>query len=87
MRFSKTHSEYQGQSYILGKTTIAFLDPPEKMHVTFVGYSWKIQGIFYIQYSRNIIWDYSPEFLREFFSNIPRIDVPGIFHEYIFARW
>ena len=85
MRFSKTHSEYQ--SYILGKTTIAFLDPPEKMHVTFVGYSWKIQGIFYIQYSRNIIWDYSPEFLREFFSNIPRIDVPGIFHEYIFARW
>ena len=46
MRFSKTHSEYQEQSYILEKITIAFLDPRKKMHVTFVGYSWKIQGIF-----------------------------------------
>ena len=30
---SKTHSEYQEQPYPLKeKTTIAFLDPPKKMH-------------------------------------------------------
>ena len=44
----------------------------------------------YIQYSLNIIWEYSPEFHSELFPNIPGIyhwNVPRIFHEYIFARW
>ena len=27
-------------------STIVFLDPPKKMHVTFVGYSWNNRGIF-----------------------------------------
>ena len=43
----------------------------------------------YIQYSRNIISEYSPEFHRELFLNIPRIyrgNAPPIFHEQIFAR-
>ena len=42
IRFSKKHSEYQEQPYPLEKTTITYLDPPTKMHVTFVGYSWNI---------------------------------------------
>ena len=90
IRFSKTHSEYQEQPYLLEKTTIALLDPPKKMHVTFVGYLWNIGEYSYIQYSRNIIWGYSPEFYRELFPNIPGIyhgNVPRIFHENIFARY
>ena len=54
------------------------------MDVTLVGYSWNNQGISYIQYSRNIIWEYSPEFQRELFQNILGIhhwNVPRIFHE------
>ena len=39
IRFSKTHSDYQEQSYPLEKTTIVFLDPPRKMNVTFVNYT------------------------------------------------
>ena len=47
IRFSKTHSEYQKQPYPLEKTILFFfLDPPKRMHVTFVGYSWNIQGTF-----------------------------------------
>ena len=46
IRFSKTHSEFQEQPNPLEKTTIVFLDPPKKMHVTFVGYSWNVQRIF-----------------------------------------
>ena len=46
IRFSKTHSEYQEQPYLLEKTTIVLLDPPKKMHVTFIGYLWNIRGIF-----------------------------------------
>ena len=46
IRFSKTDSEYQGKPCPLEKTTNVFLDPPKKMHVTFVGYSWNIQGTF-----------------------------------------
>ena len=46
LRFSKTLSKYQEQPYPLEKTAIVFLDPPKKLHVTFVGYSWKYQGIF-----------------------------------------
>ena len=38
VRFLKTLSEYQEQPYPLEKTTIIFLDPPKKMHVTFAGY-------------------------------------------------
>ena len=33
------YSEYQEQPYPLEKTTIVFLDPLTKMHVTFVKYS------------------------------------------------
>ena len=46
IRFSKTLSEYQEQPYALEKPIIVFLDPPKKMCVTFVGYSWNNQGIF-----------------------------------------
>ena len=46
IRFSKTHSEHQEQPYPLEKTSIVFLDLPKRMHVTFVGYSWNIEGIF-----------------------------------------
>ena len=36
IRFSKTLSQYQQQFYYpLEKTTIAFLDPPKKMRVTY----------------------------------------------------
>ena len=37
-----------------------------------------------------LFWEYSPEFHRELFPNIPRIchgNVPRIFHKHIFARW
>ena len=27
-------------------STIVFLEPPKKIHVTFIGYSWNNQGIF-----------------------------------------
>ena len=46
IRFSKTISECQEQSYPLEKNTFVFLDPPRKTHVTFVRYSWNNQGIF-----------------------------------------
>ena len=49
IRFSKALSEYQEQSYLLVKTVfvcIVFLDPPNKMRVTFVGYSRNNQEIF-----------------------------------------
>ena len=35
IRFSKTVGKYQEQLYALKKITIAFLDPPKKMCVTF----------------------------------------------------
>ena len=44
----------------------------------------------YIQYSRSIIWEYSPEFHSELFPNILGLyhgNVPRIFHEHIVARW
>ena len=43
-----------------------------------------------MQYSRNIICEYSPEFHTEPFLDIPGTyhgKVPKIFHEYIFERW
>ena len=46
--------------------------------------------MFHEQYSRNIIWEYSPEFHKELFPNILGIypgNVPRIFHEHIFAGW
>ena len=63
------HSKYQGQPYPLQKTTIAFLDPPKKMHVTFVEYSWSIQGIFLYSI-----------FLEHYFG-IPEI-IQGTFSKY-----
>ena len=53
------------------------------IHRTFKEYS-------YIQYSWNIIWEYSPKFNRKLFLNIPGIyhlNVSRIFHKHIFARW
>ena len=72
------------------------------MHVTFVGYSWNIQGIFrhsiFPKHSpQNIrifnipgisLREYSPEFQRERFPNIPGIyhgNVPRIFQEHTFC--
>ena len=72
------------------------------MHVTFVGYSWNIQGIFqhsvFPEHSPGNIRifnipgiclrEYSPEFHRECFPNIPGIhhgNVPRIFQENIFC--
>ena len=43
---------------ILFRSTIVFLDPPKRMHVTFAGYSYIPIGI--SLYSR-FIWEYSPE--------------------------
>ena len=37
-----------------------------------------------------LFWEYSPEFQRELFPNIPGKyfgNVPRTFHEHIFARW
>ena len=65
-KFSKTHSEYQEQPYPLEKTTIAFLDPPKRMHVTFEGYSWSIQGMFLY----SIFWEYIMGMFHEYFTNI-----------------
>ena len=42
-------------------------------------------GIFHEQYSRNITWEYSPEFHRGLFLNIPGIYL-GIFHEYFMSN-
>ena len=39
------HLEYQEQPNLLEKTIIVFLDPHQKMHAKFVGYSWNIQEI------------------------------------------
>ena len=70
IRFSKTLSEYKEQPYLLEKLTILFLDPPTKMRVTFVGYSWNNQGIFVYLIFPNIISEYSQEFHWELYPNI-----------------
>ena len=44
----------------------------------------------YIQYSRNIIWEYFREVHKELFPNIPGMhhgNVQRIFHEHIFTQW
>ena len=56
------HSKYQEQVFSLEKTTIVFLDPPKKMHVTFVGYSWNIQGI--------LLYSFFPEHYLGMFPGI-----------------
>ena len=59
------------------------------MHVTFVGYSWNIQGIFLYSIFLEHYLGIFPG-IREPFPNIPGIyygNVPRIFHEHIFARW
>ena len=70
IRFSKTLSEHQEQSNPLEKTTIVFLDPPIKMPVTFVGYSWSNHGIF--------LYSIFQEHYFRIFPGISR----GIFSEY-----
>ena len=87
IRFSKTPSEYQEQPHPL----FVFLDPPKKN-------ACNIRRIF-MEHSGNIsifnipgtsFWEYSPEFHRQPFPNIPGIydgNVPRIFHEHVFARW
>ena len=84
IRFSKTLSEYQEQPYPLEKTTVLFLDPPKKMQVSFVGYSWNNQGIFlnsiypehYFEIlhgiSLGIFSEYTGNISWECFTNIPR---------------
>ena len=63
IRFSKTQSEYQEQPCPPEKTTIVFLDPPKKIHVTFAGYSWNIQGMF--------LYSVFPEHYLGIFQGIP----------------
>ena len=87
IRFSKTLSEYQEQPQPL----FIFLDPPKKN-------AFYIRRIF-MEHSGNIpifnipgtlFWEYSLEFYRELFSNIPGIyhgNVLRIFHKHIFAWW
>ena len=67
IRFSKTLSEYKEQPYPMEKTIVVFPDPPKKMQVTPVGYSWNNNGIFLY-----------PIFPEHYF---PRISL-GIFSEY-----
>ena len=69
IRFSKTLSEYEEQSYPTEKITIAFLDPTKKKRAS--------QGIFYINYFRNIIskylrmyWKYAKGMFHEYSANI-----------------
>ena len=78
IRFSKTLSEYREQPQLL----FIFLDPPKKMHFTFVEYSWNIQEIFLYSifpehYFGNIPWNFIGKFFR-----IYREYIMGMFHEY-----
>ena len=59
------HSKYQEQVFSLEKTTIVFLDPPKKMHVLFVGYSWNIT-VFPEHYFGNICRNFIGNFFRIF---------------------
>ena len=67
IRFSKTLSEYQEQPHPL----LVFLDPPKKMLVTFLGYSWNIQGI--------LLYSIFPE---HYFGNIPWNFIENLFRIY-----
>ena len=72
---------------ILFRSTIVFLDPPKRMHVTFAGYSYIPIGI--SLYSI-FIWEYSPENSWATFAEYSGIyhgSVPRILHKHIFARW
>ena len=61
------------------------------MHVIFVGYYLKIQGIFlYLMFPEHYFGNIPRNFIGKSFPNIPRIyhgNVPRIFHEDIFACW
>ena len=83
IRFWKTLIQYQEQPYPIEKTNIVFLDPPKKawnICSIFMEQSgsvpvFNIPGTLfrecsYIQYSRNIISENSPEFHWEFSSNV-----------------
>ena len=90
IKFSKTVSEYHEQPYPLEKTTAVFFDPPKKMQITFVGYSWNNQGIFLNSIFPEHYFGIFPWFHWEYFPNIPGIphgNVPRIFHGHIFAWW
>ena len=82
LRLSKTRSECIEKLYPLEKTTIVFLDPPKKMYVTFVGYSWNIQGKFlYSIFPEHYFGNFPQNFIGNFFQ-IFREYIMGMFHEY-----
>ena len=77
-RFSKTLSRYQEQPHPL----FVFLDPPKKMHMTVVGYSLNIQGIFlYSIICEHYFGNIPRNFIGNFFR-IYREYIMGMFHKY-----
>ena len=59
----------QKQPSPLERTTIVFLYPPKIMRMTSAGIHGTVREYFYIQYSRNIISEYSAEFNWKLFPN------------------
>ena len=88
-------SDFQRHSANIRNSLIVCFDPPKKMHVTFVGYSWNNQGILlhsifpehYLGIFRGISWgtfsEYSGNISWECFTNITQTIFPkhylGIF--------
>ena len=72
-------------------STIVFLDPPKKFHVTFVICSWNTGRIFlYSAFLEHYFGNIPRNFIGRFFPNIPGIyhgNVPRMFHDHIFAWW
>ena len=81
---------YPEQPYPLEETTIVLLDPPKKMRLTFVGYSWNIQEIFlhsifpehylgiFHRISKQTFSEYSRNISLECSTNIPQTyNFPG----------
>ena len=70
-------------------STIVFLDPPKKFHVTFVICSWNTGRIFlYSAFLEHYFGNIPRNFIGRFFPNIPGIyhgNVPRMFHDHIFA--
>ena len=81
IKFSKTVSEYHEQPYPLEKTTAVFFDPPKKMQITFVGYSWNNQGIFLNSIFPEHYFGIFPDFIGNIFR-IYREYLMEMFHEY-----
>ena len=61
IRVSKTHSKYQEQPYPPEKNNYCISGPPKKIHVTFVEYSWNIQGILLYSISLEYYFGIFPE--------------------------